>query len=380
MDSFKYSRHLQKGFNLIPICLSISASFLGTYVLNKTVGLKVPEGLQVSPGINIISGPIDLQHASSHLNVSEPEFCTKPKCSLGRPLPPHEGPDCIGGFTVPESALDPASQLSDVLPDFDHQNFYTNVMVHTTHNKASLPYNCQLGKLRLLTDNDKDEFEAAADHIAKQLSEGWYEFIQSVSSANNKSPVCNASVYNLKQWKNSDQNTGMIDVGLDSSTLSPFLTEAEFYLSDTNRDVSPTEPVTLDPYSEKYFQELFKALGLDTDDYTHITLNILDKFKQLLRTYPTALYLPIIKGFQHKITTDNDTPIKKLPCRKSPSELAAIKEELHRMLKLHIIQPGTSEGSRTETPPDKNPLDKNPPCQKPPGQKPPRQKILFRNL
>ena len=67
------------------------------------------------------------------------------------------------------------SQLS-VLPDFDHQILYTNVMVHTTYNKASLPYNCQLGKLHLMTDNDKDEFEAAADHTAEQLSEGWYEF------------------------------------------------------------------------------------------------------------------------------------------------------------------------------------------------------------
>ena len=156
-------------------------------------------------------------------------------------------------------------------------------MVHTTHNKASLPYNCQLGKLCLMTDNDKDEFEAAADHTAEQLSEGWYEFIQSnVSSANNKSPVCNAMSHNLKQWKNSDQNTEMANAGLDSSILSPFLMEAENNLSDTNRDLSPTDPVTLDPYSEKYFQELVKALGLDTDDYAHVTPDIVDKFKQLL--------------------------------------------------------------------------------------------------
>ena len=199
MNSVKHSRQLQKGFNLISICLLISASFLGTYVLNKNFWL---EGLQVFPGINIISGPIDLQHASSHLNVPEPEFRAKPKCSPSRLLPPYEEPDYIGGFTIPDPVLDLVSQLSDVLPDFDHQIFYTNVMVHTTHNKASLPYNCQLGKLRLMTDNDKDEFEAAAGHTAEQLSEGWYEFIQSnVSSANNKSPVCNAMSHSLKQWK-----------------------------------------------------------------------------------------------------------------------------------------------------------------------------------
>ena len=68
----------------------------------------------------------------------------------------------------------------------------------------------------------------------------------------------------------------------------------------------------------------------------------------MLRTYPTAFcrlgsQLSMIKGFQHNITMDNDTPIYKLPYRKSSSELALIKEELHRMLKLHIIQPSTSE-------------------------------------
>ena len=334
MNSVKHSRQLQKGFNLIPICLLISAYFLGTYVLNKNCWL---EGLQVSPGINITSGPIDLRHASSHLNVSEPEFRVKPNCSPSRLLPPYEEPNYIGGFTIPESALDSVSQLSDVLPDFDHQIFHTNVMVHTTHNKASLPYNCQLGKLRLMTDNDKDEFEAAADHTAEQLSEGWYEFIQSiVSSANNKSLVCNAMSHNLKQWKNSDQNTEMVNAGLDSSILSPFLMEAENNFSDTNRDLSPTDPVTLDPYSEKYFQELVKALGLDTDDYTHVTPDIVDKFKQLLQRYPTAFYLPgsqlsMIKGLQHNIPANNDTPIYKLPYHKSPLELAAIKEEHKRM-------------------------------------------------
>ena len=53
----------------------------------------------------------------------------------------------------------------------------------------------------------------------------------------------------------------MINAGLDAAILSPFLTEAENNLSDTNRDLPPTDPVTLDPYSEKYFQELVKALG-----------------------------------------------------------------------------------------------------------------------
>ena len=117
-------------------------------------------------------------------------------------------------------------------------------------------------------------------------------FQSNVSSANNKSPVCNATSHNLKQWKNSDQNNEMVNAGLDSSILSPFLMEAEKNLSHTNRDLSPTDPVTLDPYSEKYFQELVKALGLDTDDYAHVTPDIVDKFKQLLRMYPYRILSP----------------------------------------------------------------------------------------
>ena len=102
------------------------------------------------------------------------------------------------------------------------------------------------------------------------------------------------------------------------------------------------------PYSGKDFQELAKALDLDTDNYPHVTLDILDKFKQLLQTYPTAFHLPgsqlsMIKGFQHNINTDNDTPVYKLTYHKSPSELPAIKEKLPHMLTLHIIQPSKSE-------------------------------------
>ena len=189
------------------------------------------------------------------------------------------------------------------LPDLIIKRFTQMLWYTLLTIKASLLYNCQLGKLSSVTDNDEDEFEATADNTAEQLSESWYELIQpNVSSANNKSPVFNASSHNLTQWKNSDQNTEMVNAGLDSSILSPLLTEAENNLSDTNRDLSPTDPVTLDPYSEKYFQELVKALGLDTDDYAHVTQDILDKFKQLLRTYLTAFFLPssrfsVIKGF-----------------------------------------------------------------------------------
>ncbi len=60
-----------------------------------------------------------------------------------------------------------------------------------------------------------------------------------------------------------------------------------------------------------------------------------------------AFFLPnsplsTIKCFYHNINTGDSSPVYRLPYRKSPAELSAIKEELERMIKLNIIQPSHS--------------------------------------
>ena len=109
----------------------------------------------------------------------------------------------------------------------------------------------------------------------------------------------------------------------------------------------PVEDVSLDPHSEEYFQQLVAALDLETDTYAHVDLAIMSKFKALIRKYSHAFYLPgseltPITGFHHNIDTGDSPPVYRLPYRKSPSELAAIKDELQKMLKLHIIRPSFS--------------------------------------
>ena len=109
----------------------------------------------------------------------------------------------------------------------------------------------------------------------------------------------------------------------------------------------PVEDVSLDPHSEEYFQQLVAALDLETDIYAHVDLAIMSKFKALIRKYSHASYLPgseltPITGFHHNIDTGDSPPVYRLPYRKSPSELAAIKDELQKMLKLHIIRPSFS--------------------------------------
>ena len=71
------------------------------------------------------------------------------------------------------------------------------------------------------------------------------------------------------------------------------------------------------------------------------------QFKELIHKYSHAFYLPeseltTIIGFHHNIPTGDSPPVYCLPYQKSPSELAAINDELQKMLKLHIIRPSFS--------------------------------------
>ena len=58
--------------------------------------------------------------------------------------------------------------------------------------------------------------------------------------------------------------------------------------------------------------------------------------------YLSGTSLNTIKGFQHNIHTGDSPLVYWLPYWQSPHELAAIKDELRKMLKLHIIRPSFS--------------------------------------
>ena len=98
---------------------------------------------------------------------------------------------------------------------------------------------------------------------------------------------------------------------------------------------------------EQYFKELLTALDLDTPSYALVPSKILPEFKNILPKYISAFYLPdtplsTIKGFYQSTDTGEAAPAYRLPYRKSPSELVAIKNELEGMLKLHIVRPSIS--------------------------------------
>ena len=126
---------------------------------------------------------------------------------------------------------------------------------------------------------------------------------------------------------------------------TPFLPEPD---TDHPNIFPPTSAVHLDPHSEEYYQKLVEASELDTQAYSHVNPDILTQFKALLRKYPTAFHLPgaelhPVKGFHHDINTGDSPPVYRMPYHKSPQELTAIKEELRRMLKMHILKPSHSQ-------------------------------------
>ena len=107
---------------------------------------------------------------------------------------------------------------------------------------------------------------------------------------------------------------------------------------------TPVDIVDLDPHFEEYFQKLVAALDLDTDSYARVDPTTVTRFKELIlhAFYLLDTSLNTIKGFHHNIHTGDPPSVYRLLYRKSPHELAAIKDELQKMLKLHIIQPSFS--------------------------------------
>ena len=128
--------------------------------------------------------------------------------------------------------------------------------------------------------------------------------------------------------------------------MSPFLPEPDL---DPPHIFPPVENVGLNPHSEEYFQKPVTALDLETENHAHVDPGMIKQFKELIRKYSHAFYLPgselsTITGFYHNISTGDYPPVYRLPYQKSPSELATIKDELQKMLKLHIIRPSFPPG------------------------------------
>ena len=332
---------------------SDTASLVGSSLFSSPHQL---EGNEISPGIQVVIGPVDMTSISSVPSFDDPLFTHPrghnfPKCRPSRMLPDYEPPPVQAGVLVSSTqTLDLGNAFStDDVPEFSTK-FYTTVVVKSTKDHTVLPHNANSGSIQPLSSNHDQAFSEAADHTAHQLADTWLEYAKRTGSVFDSKSVSKSQAQPsgtsspLRSWSLPAQTTEMAQAGSDSSFLSPFLPELDL---DPPHVFPPAESVDLDPHSEEYFQKLVPALDLDTDIYAHLNPVIMKQFKELIRKYSHSFHLPgsplgTIKGYYHHIATGDSPPVYRLPYRKSPSELAAIKDELHKMLKLHIIRPSFS--------------------------------------
>ena len=255
----------------------------------------------------------------------------------------------------------PAILISDT--DFDSiheisnipalkQTYYTNVLIYSTKDKISLPFDTSVGQIRPCTPADEQCFSEAIDHTAAQLVDSWFTF-PTLNAHVDPEPNNFSYFYSRflpqasvphRSWQVKDQQQEMVQAGLDSSILAQFLPEPDI---PHPSELPPTDPIHLDPKSDEYFEKVRTALELNSRLYSHLDPKLRKEFKALVKKYPETFYLPgsplgTVKGFYHNIDTGTSPPMYKLPYCKRFSEMCAIKQELERMLKLNIIQPSTS--------------------------------------
>ena len=170
-----------------------------------------------------------------------------------------------------------------------------------------------LGSIQPFTSNHEQVFSDAADHTAHTLADTWFEYAKHTGKAQTPPFVARSQAQPSgtspppRSWSLLAQTSEMAKAGLDSSYLSPFLPEPDL---DPPYVYSPVEIVDLDTHSEEYFQKLIAALDLDTESYAHAHVDpkIMTRFKDLIRKYAHAFYLPgtslnTIKGFHQNIHT-----------------------------------------------------------------------------
>ena len=125
---------LHHGFNIVTLRLVMTASLVGSSLFSSPHWL---EGHDISPGIQVISGPIYMNSISSVPSLDDSLFSSPPvsnylKCRPSRMLPECEPiPVQAGVLLSPSQPLPVGNILSGEIPDFT-EKFYTTVVIKST--------------------------------------------------------------------------------------------------------------------------------------------------------------------------------------------------------------------------------------------------------
>ena len=156
-----HSSHIRlcRCFNLVTLCLVMTASLVGSSLFSSPQWL---ESSEISPGIQVVSGPVDMNSISSVPSFDDPLFTHPrghnfPKCRPSHMLPVYEPPPVQAGVLVSSTQpLDLGNAFSnDDVSEFSTK-LHTTVVVKSTMNHTVLPHNANLGSIQpMSSDHDQ---------------------------------------------------------------------------------------------------------------------------------------------------------------------------------------------------------------------------------
>ena len=247
--------------------------------------------------------PADLANVSSVYTIppdyNRPKCCPSQPCVVGEPKIPQPP------ILISNTDFGSIHEISNI--PVLHQTYYTNVLIYSTKDKISLPSNASVGHIRPCTPADEQCFSEVMDHAAAQLAESCFTFATLNTHVDSEPNIISCFYSRLRQqasvphrsWQVNDQQQEMVQAGLDSSILAPFLPEPDI---PHPSELPPTDPIHLDPESDEYFEKVCKALELDGFLYSHLDPKLREEFKALVKKYFEIFYLPgfplgTVKGF-----------------------------------------------------------------------------------
>ena len=266
---------LSRGLNFVTVCIFVAASLIGSPLLSGPLWL---EGTQFLPGLQTLSGPIDLQllKCVPYPGETPPQFS---KCRPSRPLPPIKT-SCVAVL---------APQSDDVIHGHAPHElvFVTNALILSNKDSAKLPFNVSLGTIRPFSDADTIVHEDAVNATAKQLSDIWYSqvFPNVCDSPPNLEPLVSMPTYASEAS------------GLESSSLSDFL---ENTTVQHEHAFPLTEKMSAEPSSLDFYEQLIKALELDTPSYAHVPSTILETIQRAFRQISACFSSTEFTAFNNK--------------------------------------------------------------------------------
>ena len=142
------------------------------------------DGQEISPGVHVVSGPISLTKAQTHVPIVSPKLTdfssftgpfnyqkSRPSQPMPEPEPVHT--DTVLSAEYVDTILSSVMFLTSLPP--------TRSMLgslYTYHCISSL--HATLGNIRAQTSADSEIFQQAATHTASKLVDMWYHFPQQI--------------------------------------------------------------------------------------------------------------------------------------------------------------------------------------------------------